>query len=719
MRLNPNNTKTNGGTNLCFRKLPLVIAATFFTGTIFQGHAQESEATSSLDSTVVEAVKPAPRPAPVRRPAPAPAPAPVPVVEQEPLVINDSWNREMLSELDSTELELINATDLATTYRRNPSVTVNGGRNQGQQIFVNNLESTLLNVTVDGASQANLSHHQSSTLIDPELLKRVDVIAGGGTALDGPGALGGSIKFETKNAFALLQCGEPVVIADAKQPVGKSFIGKQPLQYDTKEFGGYLKGTGYSNGEGARGSGAIYGLINDNWGYLLSGSYTDRDSYEDGNGNTVPNTDFTSENFLFKLSGRSDTGHSLDFGYEYFSDDTLAYDRVNIDPAFLLATGRPLGLLQRLNSQRRTTTLNYDFNPEWNDAVNVETNFFYTEQSFERQTSREMAEVATFGLDIRNTTKIGNFETTYGFDYQDKDANSTYAFRAPGGNEQESIFGAYIQNTLPLNDLLSLGFGARFDDYDYTDISGQEYQSSDVSPNVALTISPIKNFSLTAGHSEAYRGVGIREAFFPGVRAPDLDGEESETQKLSYRYDAGMFYSSGSVFKQSIDNFLYPNGARGTGSLGDIRNEGYEFEVGLQKEGFHASVGVFHSEPEVLGYDYPDDLGMVVAGRRWVADVGYTFENIGVTVGWTAEIRESVDEVPLPGGGPFPAIAAKDAYTVNHLYVAWNVPACEGLSATLNVDNIFDEFYQDHTIYTGSGLASPGREVRLGLKYQF
>lgn len=709
------------------RKLFKFLSIPLFAALTLQVRSQDEP--QSLDPTIVESSQPAPRsaarPAPIRHTAPTPVPAPVAV---ESLIISDSMPRIDPGTITALELEMTDASDLNDVFRKTPSVTVNGGRAQGQQIHVYNLESNLLNVTVDGASQGNLFHHQSSVMIEPELLKQVEVVAGNATALDGPGALGGAIKFETQNAFDLLNCGSPVVINDAKQPVeknpvwsGKNPAGGKDLVYgDTlDDFGGYLKGTAYGNGDGWKGAGAVYGLFNDHWGYLLAGSVTDRGTYEDGNGNEVENSDFHRESLLFKISGRGDEGHSLDLSFEHFTDETFAYDRVNVDPAWLAASGRPLGLLQKLQSKRQTFSLSYDFDPDWNEYLNLETNFFHTAQELRRTISGENSEIAITGLDVRNTSVIGSLSTTYGFDYQDKEARSTYIFRTPGGDETESVFGGYLQSTMPVTSLFEVTGGLRYDRYDYTDIAGQVYESDHVSPNAALTVKPTEEFSVTIGHSEAYRGVGIRESFLPGVRPPGLDGEDSDTQKASFRYDNGAFYATGAVFRQEIENYLYPVAGRGNGSFGDIRNEGYEFEAGIRRGGFHASLGVFHSEPETAGYDYPDDFGMVVAGRRWVADTGYTFEDIGVTVGWTVEVREAVDEVPLPGGGPFPAVAGKNSYTLNSLYVGWNVPNCEGLSATLNVDNLFDEFYQDHTIYTGSGLASPGREVRLGMSYKF
>lgn len=632
----------------------------------------------------------------------------------EPTVVeggNEIVDLHAIPEFEDTvtagDLNRQNATDLSNVFRSIPSVTVNGGRSQGQMIFVNNIESTLLNVTIDGASQGNLSHHQSSVLVDPELLQQVEVVAGAGTALDGPGSLGGAIRFETKNAFDLLEF-YPVTIEGGKQPV-------QELVQD--RFGGYLKGTGFYNGDGGRVSGAIYGLLNDEWGYLFSGSYTNRDSYKDGNGDVVEHTGYTRENQLFKLSGRFGDGHELDFSYENFNDEIFSFDRVNISQDFLIASGRPAGLFQQVNSSRQTASLNYDYNPAGNDLVGIESTVFYTDQELERKASAETGGVEIFGLDLRNTSRFSNVEATYGFDFQNKTATSTSNFRPAGGNEEEDVFGAYLQTSVELHPMLEIGGGVRFDDYSYTDIAGQKYDSDAFSPNALVTVKPIENLSITASYAEAYRGVGIREAFFPGIREPNLDGEEAETMKIGFEYDDGFFLASGSVFDQTIDNYLYPLGAGGSGSLGNIENEGYEVKVGVHNRGFHALVGMNYSDPQVTGYDYPDDLGMVVAGRRWVADLGYTFENAGLTVGWLSEYRESVDEVPLPG--PFPAVAAKDDYFVHSVYLAWQVPNVEGLSANLTIDNLFDEFYQDHTIYTGSGLASPGREIKLGLKYEF
>lgn len=607
------------------------------------------------------------------------------------VVVSDSAiESKSHDQVTEEDIENAQASDLNDLFQKTPSVTVNGGRAQAQQIFINGMESTLSNVTIDGASQGNLFHHSGSVFVEPELLKRVDVFAGAGNALQGLGALNGSLRFETKNAFDFLP--------------------------ENQQFASLSKGIYYSNGEGYRLSQSFAARIGNHWALLVAGGYTDRDEYEDGNGDTVDLTDYTSENYLLKLSGRFDGGHSLDFGYEHVLSETVAFDRLNISEDFLNMTGRPPGILQRNELTRDTFSLKYGYLPEANDFIDFSTNLAFSTQEFSRLTSGDQVELETFDLGIRNTSTFNaRFNATYGFDFRSIDSKV-----ANQGSEDETALGFYLQTDWRPHELVGLSLGGRYDQYDFDDLDGNNFDSSEFSPNAALTLYPTDAFSLTAGYAEAYRGVGIREAFLPGARPLGIDGEDAETFKLSANYECNGFFFSGSYFDQSIDNYLYPiaSGRGGpNGSFGDIKNEGYELRVGYRKGGFSTSLAVTDSDPEVDGYDYPDDIGMVVAGRRWIADVSYSHAGSGVTVGANIEHREEVDEVPL--AGPFPAVAAKGSYTLVNAFLRWDVQQVEGLTLSLNVDNLFDEYYQDHTIYTGSGLASPGREVRLGASYNF
>lgn len=610
----------------------------------------------------------------------------------DPLVVQGEETPVKVGDVQvkADELENTIATDLNDVFKSTPGVTVNGGRAQAQQVFINGLESNLSNVTIDGAVQGNISHHTGPLSIEPELIKQVNVFTGAGNALEGLGALNGSLQFETKNAFDLIKEG--------------------------KEYYGLTKGTYFSNGEGYRLSQTFAARLGEDWALMISGGFTDRDDYEDGNGDTVDLTEYSSENILLKLSGRLDGGHSLDIGFEHLNSDTFAYDRLNVTEDFLTASGRPTGVLQRNDIGRDSFTVNYGYDPGNNPWINLKANTYYTAQDYSRETTGDSAQLETFGFSIRNTSEFSEvFSSTYGVDVKSTESDVTSSsYGVTNANEEEFSYGFFMQNDWQIHRMFALSFGGRFDVYDFEDIAGTQLDSSEFSPNVSLAFKPVEELTFTAGYAEAYRGVGIREAFFPTVKPAGLDGENADTFKITAAYERDGFFADASYFDQSIENYIYPVG--GAASYGDVTNDGYEARAGYQKDGYVFSLSVTDNSPEVEGYDYPDDIGMVVAGRQWIAQASYSPEDTGITFGGNIEYREDVEEVAF---GSFPAVAGKESYVLVNAFVRWDVEQVEGLSLTLNVDNLFDEQYQDHTIFTSSGFASPGREFRVGASYEF
>ncbi|MGJ8675891.1 MAG: TonB-dependent receptor domain-containing protein [Akkermansiaceae bacterium] len=614
----------------------------------------------------------------------------------EPSIIEALADKDLGSDIiTEEELENAQASDLDDVFEKSPSVHVNGGKPQAQQIFVNGIESTFSNVTVDGAAQGNFYHHASSVFVEPDLLKRVSVSGGAGSALNGLGALNGAISFETKNAFDLL--GE------------ESFYGKTKASYN-------------SNGSGFKLSETLATKLNNNWSLLLAGGYTDEDDYESGDGDTVGNSAYSSRNLLLKLSGRYDE-HSLDFGIEHVQNKTLSYDRINVSNEFVeefaalrgLTLEEYAGLLQDVELGRNTFTLNYRYDPA-SDLVALKANAYVSDQFFERADSGDRSDLQTLGVDLQNTSRLSDSLTmTYGFNF--KSIENDLSYYGVTGDESETAYGIFLQGDWQFTEIASLGFGGRYDSYDYEDVSGQDFDSSKFSPNVSLSVSPMEGFEAKLSYSEAYRGVGIREALLSRALPAGVDGEESETIKLEARYEKEGYFAQASYFEQSIDNYLYP--VAGSGSFGDIQNEGYEASVGYRNRNSSITLSVTDNEPSVEGYEFIDDLGLVVAGRRWMLTADYTFENTGFTLGGGVEYRESVDQVELNPAGRFPAIAGKDSYILWNAFVEWDVEAVDGLSIQLNIDNIFDKDYAEHTIYATSGLNSPGRQVTLGASYEF
>ncbi|WP_256359769.1 TonB-dependent receptor plug domain-containing protein [Stutzerimonas frequens] len=111
--------------------------------------------------------------------------------------------------VEAEQLQHYQAADLQDVFESSPEVSVGGGPGVAQKLYLRGFEDTLLNISIDGASQPGQTFHHTGRIgIEPELLKRAEVQAGTGDATSGPGALGGSIRFVTKDPDDLLRPGE-------------------------------------------------------------------------------------------------------------------------------------------------------------------------------------------------------------------------------------------------------------------------------------------------------------------------------------------------------------------------------------------------------------------------------------------------------------------------------------------------------------------------------
>lgn len=160
-------------------------------------------------------------------------------------------------------LENAQAGDLNDVFALNPEVSAGGPVALGQKIYVRNIGEDLVNVTVDGASQAGgVFHHAGRVVIEPDLLKRVEVEAGAGSATAGLGALGGTVRFVTKDPEDLLRANETV--------------------------GAMLKSTYYSNGESFKHSATVYaGDKKGKFGALANIVTADLNNRKDGGGDEI------------------------------------------------------------------------------------------------------------------------------------------------------------------------------------------------------------------------------------------------------------------------------------------------------------------------------------------------------------------------------------------------------------------------------------------------
>ena len=113
--------------------------------------------------------------------------------------------------VDDIKISTRNAGLAKDVMRDIPGVYVGGTNGMNQKIYMRGVSDRGLNITIDGAKQnGNTFHHNADLLIDPDLIKAIDVEVGSRSVVNGSGALGGSVAFKTVDARDLLESGEKI-----------------------------------------------------------------------------------------------------------------------------------------------------------------------------------------------------------------------------------------------------------------------------------------------------------------------------------------------------------------------------------------------------------------------------------------------------------------------------------------------------------------------------
>lgn len=622
------------------------------------------------------------------------------------LVVEANSDTAVITEtVTAEEISLTQAVDLAGMFQNTPEVRVGGGSPAAQKLYVRGFEDKQLNITIDGATQAGyLTHHQTQLMIQPEFLKSAEVSAGAGAATNGPGGLGGTIRFTHKGAEDFLNPGQ--------------------------NFGVWLKSGYLSQGDGIQESFAIYGNLSESWSLVGGFDYLDVGDYTDGHGDKVSLTGHQQIGGYLKLDGDISLDQQISFTYERMHDEGTFWHRPNFAGAFPHPVAPNAPVFNR--TDRDTFTINYEYNPiqEWLD---IEGTAYYNNYRIDRKKQYEMG-VESLGFDLRNTAVIEDHAITYGADYRHDETSFTGKGSVTGfagtlvynttPDEPLDVFGLFAQDNWQIAEPLLLSYGLRFDYYDFEDYTGQNFDDTHFSPNAMISYQVIDPLNVYVRYAQAFQGVTALDSITRSeggtVNDPDAEGQTAQNIDLGVRYDSGNWFANGSVFQQTIDDVLAtPAGVR-TNS-GKLESWGYTLEGGYHNGPFAASLAVVQSFPELNGEELNDnDLGLGTAtGRAWNATLDYTFEQARLNLGWSAQFVESYDDTPA-------GIPGKDSYFVNNLYAQWRPLENHDLYLNLAVTNIFDEYYVDQAtsgyntqLARVAGLPAQGRGITISANYKF
>jgi len=645
--------------------------------------------------------------------------------------------------VDTQRLKRTLASDLQDVFDIDPSVYTGTGSRNGQKVFLRGMDDLNLNVQIDGARQgANLFHHQGRVNVDPFLLKRVTVNAGPAPADGGPGALGGSVKFETVDAQDLLKPG---------QTAG----GRLGVQFESAD---HLKS----------GVGSAYGLVGGKVGLLAYTRHQLNDNVRAGGGETLPSTEGTRGSHLFKISVLEQDGHSLWASAERNTNEG-GYLRANMP----WQTNNATQALDDQLTTRDTLSLRHRYRPKGNDLIDLQTTVYTNDSQIELYGPNPTGGsrgglwlTRSSGGDIRNTFNVSTghwvHALTVGLDHF-KDNGISDSPADPRLSETATNTGLYLQDRIEIENI-RLSAGVRVDRYRTRYANAYRTEGTETSPNFSaewdLLDSGSADLTVFAGVGQSIRGGKLNQAgwltkyFLPpsytvarpftlsrnGILNPEVGQQKQWGVKW---HDHGVLTEGDhagaeiAFFNTRIKDYQVVPG-EGAGGVtdtifnapGNITSRGFEIRSHWGTQQWLVNATYSHST--VRNYDgQPMDttgdsarVGVSV-GDRLVLDTRWKLSpqwQLGHTFTAVKQLKD------VPAGRP-----EKPGYSVHGLQAVWLPQGNDSLTVTLGVDNLFDKFYAHHattrvtqasttaTAVKGRVYATPepGRRVKVALDWRF
>lgn len=600
--------------------------------------------------------------------------------------------------------------DMKEVLQDQPSLSVSGGNGVAQQLYMRNFGENELSFSVDDVStNSQIFHHQSRFMFDPVLLKSMEIQKGTGAASSGIGVTAGSIKMTTVNANDMLEPDDNV---------------------------GAMLGGGYSSNDGYHAVAAAYGRDGDKrFDAIVIGSYKRYKDYEDGNNEIVPNTGMDQEGYLAKLGWNVSPDHRLELSQrrEHFSGN-LGF-RPNLVGTFANQPVMDTAITQD------TSNLTYQgYGLAGKVGVETKANVFYSQVSDERHQIDRISDRFPMNFDSYAKTMGANaeiaipvlqrHELSTGINYRDSKIGSE-SFSVGVGEEQKSDYGIFAQMDWDF-DPVSLSTGVRYDHYDITNTSGDKLTGDMVSPSIAAAWQATENLQLHASWSQAMQSPKLYEALILSLPWADrrsfAEGLKAGTAQTSeigvkWRNDQGWM-ADAAVYEQRIKDYIAVEEAV-QDNQGELKNQGYEINLGYRNKGLHAYIGLSDNEPKLNGEYFAYALDAIPTGTKYNAGLSYQFDRPNLEVGvkhhyvgdYNYQLNDSngvLRDYNIP------------SYWVTDIFANWQPFDSDKLSINAGVNNLANKFYYNQSNFRSARFedftpwnAEKGREYRLGMNIKF
>jgi hemoglobin/transferrin/lactoferrin receptor protein len=621
-------------------------------------------------------------------------------------------------------LERRQATDFEQLIGTTPGLTIDGGpRAISQEPNIRGFRDEQIVLRFDGGRLNFGQAHRGRFFVDPALVRRVEVVRGGGSTLFGSGALGGVISVETVDAADLLAPGRAM---GARLSFGFASNGDQPS----------ATGTIFAD----------YGRTDVL--FSLAGRRTTSDLVS-GDGAEIPFSQYENLSGLFKFGFEPGADSRFELSYSGYRDEGQVPANSSSNPS----ASNPV--VDR-KADVQDVRLSWDYAPAGSDWVDLTALFYATRLDIEEATIPPAAprldttRYDTYGLEIVNRSSFDPgvpVDVVYGIeafrDTQEGDRNGAPRLSFP--DAEATTLGVFAEATLGLTERLDLIAGIRADSYERDpDGPGLDSVSEDFfSPRLGVSFRPSESWQVFGNVAQAFRAPSLSELYnsglhFAGVRRPppfpgappivifpdnffvpnpDLDPERSTQFELGTRFEGAGVLSdddrlsfSANVYYASVEDYIEQtvNIRAGTTSSANVASAtlwGVEAEIDYDAQGWFAGAGLTipRGENDAGGWlgSIPQDRLTLTGGVRPWED-------------WEFGARATVaaDQTRVPDTG-----TRGDGYRVVDLFASYRPDSgiLAGATMRFGVDNVFDEQY---AIYP-NGLPQQGRSIKLSAAFTF
>ncbi|WP_052249771.1 TonB-dependent receptor [Tateyamaria sp. ANG-S1] len=611
----------------------------------------------------------------------------------------------------SEGLALSNPADLSELFVAEPTIAVGGSIPMSQKVYVNGIEENNLAISIDGARQNNkVFHHNTTTLIDPALLKAVRIEPGVASADAGPGALAGALAYETKDVDDLLDPGD-------------TFGGRYKLEYD-------------SNGDLFSNSLSLYGR-DGGFEYLLFGKSATGNNREDGDSNDILASGTDLNSFLGKIAYETEGGHRFEFSAENVSDDEVRPFRANIGLVIPEEGRLPSPLTRPYELERENYSFTYTrANPTgaWNPTIRLSYSGteVFVDDTDTRLRELNTGETTSISGEISNRFTLSWGEVNAGIDFYKDEAeidSFSVATSSPLYSLKEDLrnVGVFAQVRMEPTASTRLSFGARADFQQLEAQNGFKQSESGLSGNVSGEWDVTDRFTVGAGYSHVWGGLELAENF---IMSPiwiyptgGLGTVTADNAYIAASYDTGTWMIDGKVFGTDINDARAGSFRGGPNGRADVASRGFELGFSTTWERGFFRIGYANIDTEVNGVAANSFTGNYLAiplGEFITFQTAHRFDN-GVLIGGDAQIALDYDDT-LDDDGRSPTI---QGYTVFNTFLEYSPQRMDNLTLRMEINNIFDQQYAARATYGQEfigqvePLNEPGRSIRLSAEIVF